>query len=76
MSSLGVVTPASMHFEAPLPLQSGAVLKDYMTEDILNAVVLVLPNKRNLHLLGLVLECALADGQTICATQTLLGGPA
>ncbi len=29
MSSLGVVTPASMHFEAPLPLQSGAVLKDY-----------------------------------------------
>ena len=29
MSSLGVVTPASMHFAAPLPLQSGAVLKDY-----------------------------------------------
>lgn len=29
MSTLGVVTPASMHFEAPLPLQSGAVLKDY-----------------------------------------------
>jgi homoserine O-acetyltransferase len=29
MSSLGVVTPASMHFEAPLPLQSGAALKDY-----------------------------------------------
>ncbi|MDD2976473.1 homoserine O-acetyltransferase [Aquabacterium sp.] len=29
MSSLGVITPASMHFEAPLPLQSGAVLKDY-----------------------------------------------
>ena len=29
MSSLGVVTPASMHFEAPLPLQSGSVLKDY-----------------------------------------------
>ena len=29
MSSLGVVTPASMHFTAPLPLQSGAVLKDY-----------------------------------------------
>ena len=29
MSSLGVVTPASVHFEAPLPLQSGAALKDY-----------------------------------------------
>ena len=29
MSSLGVVTPASMHFEAPLTLQSGAALKDY-----------------------------------------------
>lgn len=29
MSSLGVVTPASMHFGTPLPLQSGAVLHDY-----------------------------------------------
>ena len=29
MSSLGVVTPASMHFGTPLPLQSGAVLRDY-----------------------------------------------
>ena len=29
MSSIGVVTPASLHFEAPLPLRSGAVLRDY-----------------------------------------------
>ena len=29
MSSLGVVTPASMHFASPLPLQSGAALCDY-----------------------------------------------
>ena len=29
MSSLGVVTPVSLHFEAPLPLRSGAVLRDY-----------------------------------------------
>ncbi|NBD20426.1 homoserine O-acetyltransferase [Aquabacterium fontiphilum] len=29
MSSLGVVTPASMHFGTPLSLQSGAVLRDY-----------------------------------------------
>ncbi len=29
MSSLGVVTPVSLHFEAPLPLRSGAALRDY-----------------------------------------------
>ncbi|MDO9003552.1 MAG: homoserine O-acetyltransferase [Aquabacterium sp.] len=29
MSSIGVVTPVSLHFEAPLPLRSGAVLRDY-----------------------------------------------
>jgi homoserine O-acetyltransferase len=29
MSSLGVITPASMHFGTPLALQSGAVLRDY-----------------------------------------------
>ena len=29
MSTLGIVTPASLHFATPLPLQSGAVLKDY-----------------------------------------------
>ena len=29
MSSLGVVTPATMHFGTPLSLQSGAVLHDY-----------------------------------------------
>ncbi len=29
MKSIGVVTPQSMHFAAPLPLQSGAVLSDY-----------------------------------------------
>ena len=29
MSSLGVVTPASLHFGTPLSLQSGAVLRDY-----------------------------------------------
>ncbi|MDE2401910.1 MAG: homoserine O-acetyltransferase [Burkholderiales bacterium] len=29
MSSIGVVTPASMHFDSPLSLQSGAVLCDY-----------------------------------------------
>lgn len=29
MSSLGVVTPSSMHFGTPLSLQSGAVLNDY-----------------------------------------------
>ena len=29
MSSLGVVTPQTMHFATPLPLQSGAQLRDY-----------------------------------------------
>ncbi|MDB5793838.1 MAG: homoserine O-acetyltransferase [Noviherbaspirillum sp.] len=29
MSPLGIVTPQSMHFSAPLPLQSGASLSDY-----------------------------------------------
>ncbi len=29
MSSLGVVTPQSLHFSTPLPLQSGAALRDY-----------------------------------------------
>lgn len=29
MKSIGVVTPQSMHFAEPLPLQSGAVLSDY-----------------------------------------------
>ncbi len=29
MKSIGVVTPQSMHFKQPLPLQSGAVLSDY-----------------------------------------------
>jgi homoserine O-acetyltransferase len=29
MSALGVVTPQTMHFAAPLPLQSGAQLRDY-----------------------------------------------
>lgn len=27
--SLGIVTPATLHFEVPLPLQSGAQLRDY-----------------------------------------------
>lgn len=30
MSSLGYVTPQTMHFAEPLPLQSGAQLRDYM----------------------------------------------
>jgi homoserine O-acetyltransferase len=29
MGSLGLVTPLQMHFDAPLPLRSGAVLADY-----------------------------------------------
>jgi len=29
MKSIGVVTPQSMHFKQPLPLQSGAMLSDY-----------------------------------------------
>ncbi len=29
MSSLGIVSPQSMHFAAPLPLQSGASMRDY-----------------------------------------------
>lgn len=29
MASIGIVTPQSMHFATPLPLQSGAVLSDY-----------------------------------------------
>jgi homoserine O-acetyltransferase len=29
MSSLGIVSPQTMHFAAPLPLQSGASLRDY-----------------------------------------------
>jgi homoserine O-acetyltransferase len=29
MSSIGIVSPQSMHFSAPLPLQSGASLTDY-----------------------------------------------
>lgn len=29
MSALGIVSPQSMHFDAPLPLQSGASMRDY-----------------------------------------------
>ena len=29
MNSVGHVTPQSMHFEQPLPLRSGAQLRDY-----------------------------------------------
>ena len=30
MSSIGIVSPQTMHFSEALPLQSGAALQDYM----------------------------------------------
>ena len=63
--------------EEPLSINSAiAVLKSHMTQDILHTVMLVLPNKRNLHLLCLVLECAFTDGQAISASKPLLSSPA
>jgi homoserine O-acetyltransferase len=62
MSSLGVVTPASMHFSTPLPLQSGAVLRDYtlvyetygrLNEDRSNAVLVCHALNASHHVAGL-----------------------
>ena len=70
------VNPIFGVIEEPPSINSAfAVLESHMSEDVLNAVVLMLPNKRNLHLLSLVLECAFTDGETISANQTLLSCP-
>ncbi len=62
MSSIGVVTPVSMHFEAPLPLRSGAALRDYtlmvetygqLNSDRSNAVLVCHALNASHHVAGL-----------------------
>ena len=62
MSTLGVVTPASMHFGTPLSLQSGAVLRDYtlvyetygrLNADRSNAVIVCHALNASHHVAGL-----------------------
>jgi homoserine O-acetyltransferase/O-succinyltransferase len=71
MSTLGVVTPATMHFEAPLPLQSGASLRDYtlvyetygqLNADRSNAVLVCHALNASHHVAGLHAD---ADGQPL-----------
>jgi homoserine O-acetyltransferase len=75
MSSLGVVTPASMHFEAPLPLRSGASLRDYtlmletygqLNADRSNAVLVCHALNASHHVAGLQAD---ANGQPIAKSQ-------
>ena len=75
MSSLGVVTPASMHFGTPLSLQSGAVLRDYtlvyetygrLNADRSNAVLVCHALNASHHAAGLH---AGEDGQPLPRSQ-------
>src|SRR5690606_23355740 len=75
MSSLGVVTSATMHFEAPLPLRSGAVLRDYklvyetygqLNADRSNAVLVCHALNASHHVAGLH---AGADGKPLPKSQ-------
>jgi homoserine O-acetyltransferase len=75
MSSLGVVTPASMHFGTPLSLQSGAVLKDYnlvyetygrLNADRSNAVLVCHALNASHHVAGLHAD---EQGQPMAKSQ-------
>ncbi len=69
MSSVGIVSPQSMHFPAPLPLQSGASLADYtlvyetygtLNADRSNAVLICHALNASHHVAGIYEE---ADGR-------------
>jgi homoserine O-acetyltransferase len=71
MSSLGVVTPATMHFDAPLALRSGATLRDYtlvyetygkLNADRSNAVLVCHALNASHHVAGLHAD---ADGKPL-----------
>lgn len=71
MTSLGIVTPQSMRFPAPLPLQSGALLTDYsltfetygtLNADASNAVLVCHALNASHHVAGMSAD---ADGKPI-----------
>ena len=73
--SLGIVTPATLHFEAPLPLQSGAQLRDYtlayetygqLNADRSNAVLVCHALNASHHVAGLHAD---AHGQPLPKSQ-------
>ncbi len=75
MSSIGVVTPASMHFAEPLHLSSGAILRDYtlvyetygkLNADRSNAVLVCHALNASHHVAGLHAD---ADGNPQPKTQ-------
>ncbi|MFT3858527.1 MAG: homoserine O-acetyltransferase [Aquabacterium sp.] len=75
MSSLGVVTPATLHFESPLALQSGAQLRDYtlvyetygqLNADRSNAVLVCHALNASHHVAGLHAD---ADGKPLPKSQ-------
>jgi homoserine O-acetyltransferase len=75
MTSIGVVTPATMHFSTPLELQSGAVLRDYnlvyetygtLNADRSNAVLVCHALNASHHVAGLHAD---ANGQPLPKSQ-------
>jgi homoserine O-acetyltransferase len=75
MSSIGVVTPATMHFDTPLSLKSGAVLRDYnlvyetygqLNADRSNAVLVCHALNASHHVAGLHAD---ADGKPLLKSQ-------
>ena len=69
MKSLGVVSPQSMHFDAPLPLQSGASIAGYQ-------LVYETYGELNADRSNAVLVChALTGDQYVAETQPVTGKP-
>jgi len=75
MTSIGVVTPATMHFSTPLELQSGAVLRDYnlvyetygtLNAERSNAVLVCHALNASHHVAGLHAD---ANGQPLPKSQ-------
>jgi homoserine O-acetyltransferase len=75
MTSIGVVTPATMHFSEPLALQSGAVLRDYtlvyetygqLNAERSNAVLVCHALNASHHVAGLHAD---ANGQPLPKSQ-------
>ena len=75
MTSIGVVTPATMHFSAPLELQSGSVLRDYnlvyetygqLNAERSNAVLVCHALNASHHVAGLHAD---ANGQPLPKSQ-------
>ena len=75
MSSIGVVTPATLHFETPLQLQSGAQLRDYslvyetygeLNADRSNAILVCHALNASHHVAGLHAD---AEGKPLPKSQ-------